>query len=850
MSTINNNITISNQRSVTPVSRISAAQPLIQSFQDESGSNREGDDHKKNIEIPLINQLLSSVSSNASANTITGTSGNDSLNGTRGDDVINGNKGDDVINGSRGNDVLNGNQGNDSIEGGWGDDLVTGGAGNDVLYGGRGNDVVQGGSGRDTLRGDYGDDKLIGGSGNDVLSGGRGNDTLSGGTGNDTLRGDRGDDILRGGAGDDILDGGSDNDHLNGGAGNDQLKGGRGNDTFVDNEGTNKIDGGSGDDKIRLNAVISNYTVEQNSHGFQITNKTTGAINNVSNVESFVFKDKTLNASELSDYAALAAENKYRTADGTNNNLTQSSLGSTNTAFTSIVDKDPDRMLEGVGAASLPNPRDVSNALAAQEGSTVNAKGLSDMFWSYGQFLDHDINLTPTSETETANIKVPTGDVFFDPFGTGTQEMGFHRSVALEGEEVRTQVNNITAFIDGSNVYGSTQELADELRSFEGGKLIMGADNLLPVGEHGQFEAGDERANENVGLSSMHTIWAREHNSVAERLAAENPEWNDETLYQEARKWVVGEMQAVTYNEYLPALLGEDWIGDYQGYDSSVDPQISNTFATAAYRLGHTMLSPTMLRLDENGEEIAEGNLQLRDAFFQPDKVKEAGVDPILRGLATQTAQSIDPMIVDDVRNFLFGPPGAGGFDLASLNIQRGRDHGVPGYNDVRESLGLSRIESFDDPIFQDGVGEKLASVYDSPDDIDLWVAGLAEKSEGDSLVGGTFSDILGDQFTRLRNGDRFWYENQFSAADVATLNDTKLSDIILRNSDIQNIQENVFVAPKDEPVVQVKAEEVQENPGQAVAGVNGLGGDVVVLNAGEEAEVVSQAVEAQLQQN
>ena len=850
MSTINNNLTqlLQNAANAGAPVKQSAVQQISQNFQG-GGGQRENDDKKKEKEIPAINTLLRSGAvgtiapriANDTSSSIVGTDGNDSLRGTRGNDSISGLGGNDTINGNRGDDLIHGNNGDDSIRGGWGNDKIFGDAGNDVLRGGRGDDEVYGGAGRDTLRGDYGNDVLNGGAGNDVLRGGRGDDQLNGDEGNDTLRGDRGNDELNGGKGDDRLDGGSGNDVLNGGEGNDQLKGGRGDDILIDNKGKNTIDGGSGNDTVKLNDVIHNYYIESNSHGFSITNKHTGAVSNIKNVESFEFKDRTLSASDLQSWV----DNQYRTADGTNNNLTQTTLGSANTAFTTIVDKDPERMLEGSEVASLPNVRDISNAIAAQTETTVNDKGLSDMFWIYGQFLDHDINLTPTSATDTAPIEIPKGDAFFDPFNTGTQEMDFHRSVALEGMDVRTQVNNITAFIDGSNIYGSSKEVADSLREFEGGKLTMGADNYMPQNEGGQYKSGDVRVNENAGLTSMHTLWAREHNRVADNLAEKHPEWSDEKLYQESRKWVVAEMQAVTANEFWPSLLGGEGLGEYQGYDSTVDPQISNSFATAAYRLGHTMLSPSILRLDEQGNEIAEGNLQLRDAFFQPERVAEAGVDPILRGLSTQTAQGVDPLLVDDVRNFLFGAPGSGGLDLASLNLQRGRDHGLPGYNDMREGLGLSRIESFDDPIFQDGIGEKLASVYDSPDDMDLWIAGLAEKSEGDSLVGSTFTSILKDQFERLRSGDRFWYENQFSAEDIGELNNTKLSDIIKRNTGVENIQDNVMLAPKEEAVVQVAAEEIAPQGNldpQGLAGAAAQAVDAVLLNPQEAENVLDNA--------
>jgi hypothetical protein len=189
------------------------------------------------------------------------------------------------------------------------------------------------------------------------------------------------------------------------------------------------------------------------------------------------------------------------------------------------------------------------------------------------------------------------------------------------------------------------------------------------------------------------------------------------------------------------------------------------------------------------------------------------------------------------VRNFLFGPPGSGGFDLASLNIQRGRDHGISGYNDVREALGLSRITSFDDPIFKGDSGQRLASVYSSPDQVDLWVGGLAEKGQGEALFGSTFSTILNDQFSRLRDGDRFWYQNRFSGAELNELNNLKLSDIIERNTGIQQIQDDVFVASSNfvEPVISA-AVQVELNSSLVFSGTTGeaAGSDAAIRNVAE----------------
>ena len=157
--------------------------------------------------------------------------------------------------------------------------------------------------------------------------------------------------------------------------------------------------------------------------------------------------------------------------------------------------------------------------------------------------------------------------------------------------------------------------------------------------------------------------------------------------------------------------------------------------------------------------------------------------------------QQIDMLVIDGVRNFLFGEPGAGGFDLASLNMQRGRDHGLPDYNSVRAAFGLTRVASFaeitSDPPSQDG----LASLYGSVDNIDAWIGGLVEDHVAGALVGELVYTVLTDQFECLRDGDRLWYERVFSPADVATLERTTLANVIRRNADIDDeIPDNVFL--------------------------------------------------------
>ena len=163
--------------------------------------------------------------------------------------------------------------------------------------------------------------------------------------------------------------------------------------------------------------------------------------------------------------------------------------------------------------------------------------------------------------------------------------------------------------------------------------------------------------------------------------------------------------------------------------------------------------------------------------------------------LPVQKHQKIDIHIIDDVRNFLFGEPGQGGFDLASLNIQRGRDHGLPSYNDMREAVGLGRVDSFSDINSDPEIQSRLEEVYDSVDNIDIWIGGLSEKPLYNSHLGELFSTLLVIQFESLRDGDRFWFERTLSKKDLDMIQNTRLSDIIIRNTDIKRgeIQKDMF---------------------------------------------------------
>ena len=500
-----------------------------------------------------------------------------------------------------------------------------------------------------------------------------------------------------------------------------------------------------------------------------------------------------------------------RSIDGSGNNLRDPLMGATFTELLRLVFSDYADGISEIPEAGRPSPRLVSNIVSSQDELIPNTLNAHLLPGAGRQFVDHDIVRGGVNSQEPADIPVPAGDPFFDPFDTGTQVIAFNRSVFDTStgtgiDNPRQQINEITACIDASNVYGSDIERAIALRANDGtGKLSTSAGDLLPFNTEGfpnaggddpsLFLAGDIRSNEQVGLTSMHTLFVREHNRYVEELAEGSPGLSGDELYERGRRFVGALMQAITYNEFLPELLGEGAISPYTGYNPNVNASITNIFSTAAYRLGHSMLSPELLRLDQSLNVIPEGNLPLRDAFFTPETITdEGGIDPILRGLAKGISQKVDPFVVDDIRNFLFGPPGAGGFDLASLNIQRGRDHGLPKYNDARQQLGLPRVENFQDISSDPDIQMRLEDAYGNVDNIELWPGGLSEDPVSGSHLGELFHLIVKIQFEALRDGDRFWYERKLNGAELQEVQATRLSDVVRRNTGIGfELQDDVF---------------------------------------------------------
>jgi peroxidase len=483
---------------------------------------------------------------------------------------------------------------------------------------------------------------------------------------------------------------------------------------------------------------------------------------------------------------------EFRSIDGSGNNQANPQFNSANSDFTRA---GPAHFADGISApVDGPNPRMISNVVVGEgNADQANAEGLSGFMYAWGQFIDHDLDLSRSDGVTHIDIPVPSGDPLF-PDGS---VIPLTRSIidpatGTDPAHPATAVNSITGWLDGSMVYGSDAATAANLRLADGHMKTSDGNNL-PI-ENGQFLAGDVRAQENPSLTALQTLFVREHNHQVDQLQAAHPDWSGDQLYNQARAIVSAEIANITYSEFLPHLLGPDAIAPYKGYDSTVDPRITEEFAGAAFRFGHSIVSAETERINEKGAVVGP-SLELADTFFlSPDNFTAAsGADGFLRHLASDPSQAMDARIVDDLRNFLVDPPD--GMDLAAINIQRGRDLGLGTLNQTREALGLQAYTDFSQVSDDPATVQALQQAFGSVDKIDLWTGGLSEGHAPGAMVGETFGTIIANQFTALRDGDRLWFQNQgFDEKTLKSIESTTLSDIISRDTDTKNIQADAFV--------------------------------------------------------
>jgi len=582
----------------------------------------------------------------------------------------------------------------------------------------------------------------------------------------------------------------------------------------------------------------------------------------------------------------------WRSLDGYQNNVGHPARGEAGTPYLRVAKPS---YADGIGSmVAGPLPRYVSNRIFNDVGQNLfSENGVSQWGWAWGQFLDHDFGLRDETPAERAPIAFDRHDPL-EGFRSDLP-IDFARTPAARGTGVtsaRQQINTISSYIDASNVYGTTNSRLEWLR--DGSSLLLTADGYLPRADArgtaaiapamdlmgaltGHPEkavvAGDVRANENIALTAVHTLFAREHNRIVDELPRALPA---DTRFEIARRIVGAEIQYITYTQFLPALGVR--LDPYTGYHADVDAGLSNEFAVVGYR-AHSMIhgefdvkakastySRAQLRryrragitVERDGGTV-ELEVPLNLAFGNPDLLHALGLGPVLASLSAERQYKNDEQIDNALRSVLFEVPKPGVKnpaacgspivnpscfaavqDLGAIDIQRGRDHGMPTYNELRKAYGLPPKTSFtaltgeapqrarpiDNPhsldfvLLRDARGKviplhgdearedavvgirrttlatRLAAVYGSVDKLDAFVGMLSERHVAGTEFGPLQLAMWKRQFEALRDGDRFFYLNDPVLAAIASTYGIDyrqtLADVIRRDAGVR-LQANVF---------------------------------------------------------
>uniref|UniRef100_A0A8C9ALZ4 NAD(P)H oxidase (H2O2-forming) n=1 Tax=Prolemur simus TaxID=1328070 RepID=A0A8C9ALZ4_PROSS len=527
--------------------------------------------------------------------------------------------------------------------------------------------------------------------------------------------------------------------------------------------------------------------------------------------------------------------------DGWYNNLVEHRWGSKGSPLQRLVPASyADGVYQPLGEPYLPNPRDLSNiAMRGPAGqASLQNRTVLGVFFGYHVLSDLVSVETPGCPAEFLNIRIPPGDPVFDPDQRGDVVLPFQRSrwhpkTGRSPSNPRGLTNEVTGWLDGSSIYGSSHSWSDALRSFSGGQLASGPDPAFPRhsqnpllmwaapdpatgrrGPQGLYAFGAKRGNREPFLQALGLLWFRYHNLCAQRLAREHPDWGDEELFQHARKRVIATYQNIAFYEWLPSFLPKTKTPPaYAGYRPFLDPSISPEFVVASEQFLSTMVPPGVYMRNAschfqgiiNQNSSISRALRVCNSYWSREHLNlqsAEDVDALLLGMASQIAEREDHVVVEDVRDFWPGTLKFSRTDHLASCLQRGRDLGLPSYTKARAALGLPPVIRWQDinPALSwsnDTVLKATAALYNQDlSRLELLLGGLLE-SHGDP--GTLFSTIVLDQFVRLRDGDRYWFENTrnglFSEQEIAEIRNTSLWDVLVAvtNTNPSALQPNVF---------------------------------------------------------
>jgi peroxidase len=451
----------------------------------------------------------------------------------------------------------------------------------------------------------------------------------------------------------------------------------------------------------------------------------------------------------------------YYSIDGSNNNLLFPEWGKKETKRVRLMPNasgyfDNSHIPADESNSQLPSARRIMEQVFSQSLPKAD-KGTNHLLLEFGHFIVQDtIGRTLTNDTDPFPMPCDgdVQDVLFCPVTGRSYSIAFSRSEHASGSSPRASMNSETAFLDMSHMYGNTNEAQAEVRSFEGGRVQLDEQGLPPI---------LDKYNSSPGVFAVYCIFLRYHNILADAFAAEDPSLTDEEIFQMARRRNIAIYQFNAEEKYIPTLLGIK-LEPYVAYDENVDPSIDEFFAAASFRYAHSSLSGLVRMLDENFDPITADPLILRDVFRQPSPNNvprvirnHGGIEVFLRGLSITNSKSVDSSFVRDLNYFTEA--------TSLLDIQRGRDLGLPSYNDAREAFGLSRVTSFEELAGYDYEEntDALKNLYGDVDKVDAYVGALVEAHNLGEEIGPLFTMSIKNQFERLRDGDRFWYQNQYT---------------------------------------------------------------------------------------
>ncbi|KAH0955585.1 hypothetical protein HN011_012119 [Eciton burchellii] len=554
-------------------------------------------------------------------------------------------------------------------------------------------------------------------------------------------------------------------------------------------------------------------------------------------------------------FSSICQRSRYRTYDGSCNNLHNPSWGLTNTRYGRLLQP---RYSDGIRAPTksitgedLPLARTVSYTMF--HNIDKNDKVWTLLSMQYGQVMAHDMGLIDgTTQSKSHRTRcctfdgqiipeammmpqcfpmlVPHDDPVYSKFLVRC--LNFVRSLTdidrgcSFPNKPAQQLNTVSHYLDLSLVYGSSDDVAASLRAGSGGRLNVDlkksrefppeASNktaICDLVEESEpcYATGDTRGNQNPQLTILQIMFLREHNRIANYLTKLNPHWNDETTFQETRRIVIAEHQYISYYEWLPIILGlanifkykinYDTVNHVNDYDETVNANVLNEHANAANRFFHTQVAGH-LNLT-TAHRFSFNELRLSDHFNRPGVIeKNNNLDDLAQGFSYQPQKRSDSYYDEEITQYLFRRGRLFGSDLRATDIQRDRDHGIASYNDFREYCGLKRAHTFED--FADHISssdiQKLSNLYASPDDVELAVGGALEKLVHNTLTGPTFLCILIKQFQITRVGDRYWFETgdpeiAFTLEQLTELRKSSISRLLCDNGDnIQYMQKFGFL--------------------------------------------------------